>query len=136
MKALVWQAPRRMTMEGLPERRPNQGEVVVRSEAAGICGSEVEGYLGMMANRVPPLIMGHEFAGTVEAIGEGVDESWLGKRVAVNSIIGCGKCPFLTSGRRNQCPECLLVGVAGASGVGRRLSHTYQLLLLESSLCG
>src|SRR2546428_10853700 len=117
MKALVWQAPGRMTIEELPEPRPNQGEVVVRSEAAGICGSEVEGYLGMMANRVPPLIMGHEFAGTVEAIGEGVDESWLGKRVAGNPIIGCGKCPYCTSGRPNQSPDRRLVGGAGPGGV-------------------
>lgn len=116
MRALVWQAPRQMTIEELPDPHPNQGEVVVRSLAAGICGSEVEGYLGMMANRVPPLIMGHEFAGTVEATGEGVDESWLGKRVAINPIIGCGKCRYCTSGRRNLCPDRRLIGVAVPGG--------------------
>src|ERR1700716_2041863 len=77
MKALVWHGPNQMTVDDVPEPDPQAGEVVVRSEAAGICGSEVEGYLGRMSNRVPPLVMGHEFAGTVVAAGEGVDRSWL-----------------------------------------------------------
>ena len=116
MKALVWHAPRQITVEQVPDPRAGAGEVVVRSEAAGICGSEVEGYLGMMANRVPPLIMGHEFAGTVEALGDGVDNHWLGKRVAINPIIGCGKCMYCIAGRRNLCPDRKLVGVASPGG--------------------
>jgi (R,R)-butanediol dehydrogenase / meso-butanediol dehydrogenase / diacetyl reductase len=116
MKALVWQGPRQMTVELLPAPHPKGGEVIVRSEAAGICGSEVEGYLGMMANRVPPLVMGHEFAGTVVEVGEGIDLHWLGKRVAINPLIGCGKCRYCSSGRRNLCPDRKLVGVALPGG--------------------
>jgi 2-desacetyl-2-hydroxyethyl bacteriochlorophyllide A dehydrogenase len=116
MKALVWQAPNRMTVEQMPAPRPKQGEVVVHSEAAGICGSEVEGYLGMMPNRVPPLVMGHEFAGTVVELGEGIDAQWLGKRVAINPLIGCGICRYCSSGRRNLCPDRKLVGVGLPGG--------------------
>jgi (R,R)-butanediol dehydrogenase / meso-butanediol dehydrogenase / diacetyl reductase len=116
MKALVWQAPRKMTIERVPEPRAEPGAVIVRSEAAGICGSEVEGYLGMMPNRVPPLIMGHEFAGTVQAIGDGIDQKWLGKSVAINPIVGCGHCEYCISGRRNLCPDRKLVGVAMPGG--------------------
>src|SRR5579872_7373245 len=104
MRALVWHAPREMTVDHVPEPQPDTGEVVVRSEAAGICGSEVEGYLGLMPNRIPPLVMGHEFAGTVTAIAGGVDPKWSGKRVAVNPIVGCGHCAYCVSGRRNLCP--------------------------------
>ena len=68
MNALVWRGPNLMTVDEVPEPRPNAGEALVRSEAAGICGSEIEGYLGRMSNRVPPLVMGHEFAGTVIAV--------------------------------------------------------------------
>ena len=46
MKALVWHGPNQMTVEEVPEPSPKSGEVVLRTEAAGICGSEVEGYLG------------------------------------------------------------------------------------------
>jgi threonine dehydrogenase-like Zn-dependent dehydrogenase len=90
--------------------------VVVRSEAAGICGSEIEGYLGRMSNRIPPLVMGHEFAGTVTEVGEGADRSWLGKRVAINPIVSCGHCDYCMRGDRNLCPERFLVGVGVPGG--------------------
>ena len=64
MKAIVWQGPEWMTIEDVPEPAdPGAGELILRAEAVGICGSEVEGYLGHMGNRTPPLVMGHEFAG-------------------------------------------------------------------------
>jgi threonine dehydrogenase-like Zn-dependent dehydrogenase len=105
-----------MTVDDVPDAEPNPGEVVVRSEAAGICGSEVEGYLGRMANRMPPLVMGHEFAGTVTAAGDEVDRSWVGKRVAVNPIVGCGRCRYCVRGDRNLCPDRYLVGVGAPGG--------------------
>ena len=116
MKALVWHGPNQMTIEHVPEPEPKAGEAVVRSEAAGICGSEVEGYLGKMSNRIPPLIMGHEFAGTVTVLGEGLEPSWLGKRVAVNPIVGCGHCAYCSRGDRNLCPDRFLVGVGTPGG--------------------
>ena len=90
--------------------------MLVRSRAAGICGSEVEGYLGRMSNRVPPLVMGHEFAGTVTEVGAGVDTTWVGKPVAINPIVGCGSCLFCMRGDRNLCPDRYLLGVAVPGG--------------------
>lgn len=116
MKALVWHGPNAMSVDDVPEPAPGPGEVVVRSEAAGICGSEVEGYLGLMPNRVPPLVMGHEFAGTVTAMGDEVDRRWAGKRVAVNPIVGCGSCEYCVKGRRNLCVDRHLMGVATPGG--------------------
>jgi len=116
VKALVWHGPNAMAVEDVEDPVPRAGEVVIRSHAAGICGSEVEGYLGLMPNRVPPLVMGHEFAGVVAGMGQGVDPRWNGKRVAINPIVGCGHCRYCTAGRRNLCPERLLVGVASPGG--------------------
>ena len=116
VKALVWRGPNEMAVEDVAEPSAGPGEVVVQSRAAGICGSEVEGYLGLMPNRVPPLVMGHEFAGEVMTAGEGVDRRWLGVTVAVNPIVGCGRCRYCTSGRRNLCPDRQLVGVAFPGG--------------------
>ncbi len=116
MRALVWHGAKRMSVDDVPDARAAAGEAVVRSDAAGICGSEVEGYLGLMPNRVPPLVMGHEFAGEVVAAGAGVDPAWIGKRVAVNPIVGCGRCAYCASGRRNLCPERRLIGVAAPGG--------------------
>ena len=116
MKALVWRGPNQMTVDEVPEPRPKAGEATVRSEAAGICGSEIEGYLGRMSNRVPPLVMGHEFAGTITGVGDGVDKSWLGKRAAINPVVGCGSCAHCKHGDRNLCPDRYLVGVSVPGG--------------------
>src|SRR5207253_66552 len=67
MKAVVWLGPRRMELQNEPEPQPPAGEVILRVDAVGICGSELSGYLGQNSLRVPPLVMGHEFAGTVAA---------------------------------------------------------------------
>jgi threonine dehydrogenase-like Zn-dependent dehydrogenase len=122
MRALVWRGPNVMTVDDLAEPRLKAGEVMVHSQAAGICGSEVEGYLGMMPNRVPPLVMGHEFAGTVTAVGKEVKQSWLGKRVAINPVVGCGKCAYCARGDRNLCPDRYLVGVAIPGGFASEVS--------------
>lgn len=111
MKAIVWQGPERMAVEERPEPgEPGAGELIVRPAAVGICGSEVEGYLGHMGNRVPPLVMGHEFAGVVVAAGPGA-EPLEGARVAVNPLSGCGRCRLCAAGLANVCPDRKLIGV-------------------------
>jgi 2-desacetyl-2-hydroxyethyl bacteriochlorophyllide A dehydrogenase len=129
VKALVWHGPNEMAVEDLPEPVPGTGEVVVHSQAAGICGSEVEGYLGMMPNRVPPLVMGHEFAGVVMAAGGASGRAWVGKTVAVNPIVGCGTCRYCASGRRNLCPDRRLVGVALPGGFARAVAVPERCLV-------
>jgi len=111
MKAIVWQGPERMAIEDRPDPPdPAPGDVILRPEAVGICGSEIEGYLGHMGNRTPPLVMGHEFAGTVIAAGAGADE-WVGRRVAVNPIESCGECRLCRTGNENICPRRTLIGI-------------------------
>jgi threonine dehydrogenase-like Zn-dependent dehydrogenase len=100
----------------MPVPRPGPGEVLVETEAAGICGSEVEGYLGRMSNRNPPLVMGHEYSGLVAEVGEGVDRVWTQRRVAVNPIVGCGRCRYCEAGDRNLCPDRHLLGIAAPGG--------------------
>ena len=94
-----------MTVEEQPDPPdPGPGELILQPEAVGICGSEVEGYLGHMGNRTPPLVMGHEFAGTVVAAGEGAAELD-GARVAVNPLSGCGECRLCRAGRHEPVPR-------------------------------
>src|SRR4051794_41942395 len=99
MKALVFQGAGRMTLEERPDPVPGPGEVVVAVRAAGICGSDVHGYLGATGRRRPGVAMGHEAAGDVVAIGEGVSDIREGDRVALRSILSCGHCPECTAGR-------------------------------------
>src|SRR3954454_18497410 len=101
MRAIVWQGPERMAVEEQPEPTdPGPGELILRPEAVGICGSEIEGYLGRMGNRTPPLVMGHEFAGVVAATGPGGEELD-GARVTVNPLSGCGECRLCRAGHSN-----------------------------------
>jgi threonine dehydrogenase-like Zn-dependent dehydrogenase len=87
MRALVWHGTERMSVDDVPDPEPGPGEVLLVPEAVGICGSELEGYLGRQGNRTPPLVMGHEVAGRVAAVGAGVGEDWIGRRAAVNPLV-------------------------------------------------
>jgi threonine dehydrogenase-like Zn-dependent dehydrogenase len=116
LKAIVWNGPEKMTVEEVPEPTVEPGTVIVRPEAVGICGSEVEGYLGRMGNRVPPLVMGHEFAGTVTEVGEGVSEDLVGREVAVNPLSSDGTCRLCRGGYTNLCPNRKLVGIHSPGG--------------------
>jgi threonine dehydrogenase-like Zn-dependent dehydrogenase len=116
MEALVWEAPCQMQMRTWerPVARPD--EVVIKVAYAGICGSELSGYLGHNALRVPPLIMGHEFAGEVVALGSRVLDSkaaplTVGQRVTVNPMVFCGTCEFCAGRGLNQfCIDRTLIG--------------------------
>jgi (R,R)-butanediol dehydrogenase / meso-butanediol dehydrogenase / diacetyl reductase len=111
LKAIVWNGPEEMAVEEVPEPTVEPGTVILRPDAVGICGSEVEGYLGRMGNRTPPLVMGHEFAGTVVEVGEGVDKGLVGRAVAVNPLISDGVCRMCRMGLANLCPNRRLVGI-------------------------
>lgn len=116
MKGIVWQGPERMTVEEMPEPEVEAGGVILHTGAAGICGSEVEGYLGRMGNRTPPLVMGHEFAGTVVSVGEGVDPSWEGKRATVNPLLSCWRCRLCREGLDNICQNRTMIGIQHPGG--------------------
>jgi len=116
MKGIVWHGPEQMSVDEVPGPSVEPGTVVVRPTATGICGSEIEGYLGKMGNRTPPLVMGHEFAGTVTDVGEGVDENLVGHLVAVNPLSSDGTCRLCLAGLTSLCPNRKLVGIHSPGG--------------------
>jgi 2-desacetyl-2-hydroxyethyl bacteriochlorophyllide A dehydrogenase len=119
MRALVWHGPREMSVDDVPEPAPAAGEVLLEPEAVGICGSELEGYLGEQANRTPPLIMGHEIAGRVVAVGDGVEPGWSGRRAAVNPLIaGAGAI----AGIEQLSDDRALIGVHRPGGFAGAVS--------------
>src|SRR2546423_10638476 len=75
-----------------------------------------------MPNRVPPLVMGHEFAGTVLASGRGAPGDWTGRRVAVNPLLSCRVCARCNAGERNLCADRRLIGVHVAGGFAERVA--------------
>ncbi len=110
MRALYFEDYGRMALREVPEPVAGPGEAVVRVAACGVCGSDLEGYRaspGMVRRRVPPLLLGHEFAGTVE---QGPAEL-RGAAVAVNPVVSCGTCPRCQAGHHQLCPERCLIGL-------------------------
>jgi 2-desacetyl-2-hydroxyethyl bacteriochlorophyllide A dehydrogenase len=114
MQALVWVAPRQMELQITPRPRVAPDEVLIRVERVGICGSELSGYLGHNALRVPPLVMGHEFSGVVVEVGASVKTVNLalseGQRVTANPMVFCGECEYCRVGDTGLCVNRRLVG--------------------------
>lgn len=110
MKALVYEGPKVMNMREAPVPVPKDDEVVIRVGKVGICGSELGGYLGHNSLRKPPLIMGHEFAGTVASAGAAAAQFAPGTLVTANPLISCGGCRACRSGAPQLCPDRALIG--------------------------
>jgi L-iditol 2-dehydrogenase len=112
MKALLLSEYRSFELADLPVPTPEAGEVLVRVAACGICGSDVHGYDGSSGRRIPPIVMGHEAAGTIEYIGENVTGWSEGDRVTFDSTIYCGVCPPCLLGNINLCDHRQVLGVS------------------------
>jgi len=103
MRGLVYSGVNEMTIKEFPDPVPEAGWVVVDLKASGICGSDLGTLTDPHHNR--NLIMGHEGAGVVSAIGPGVTMAAVGDRVALFHIIGCNKCKWCMSGYPQFCTE-------------------------------
>lgn len=111
MKAAVWYGNGDIRIEEIPEPEIKYDELLVKTKAVGICGSELHAYEGKSERRKPPLIMGHEFAGEVTKVGGKVKDIYEGDRVVIEPIIRCGICEQCTCGRSNICNNMQLIGL-------------------------
>jgi L-iditol 2-dehydrogenase len=114
LKALLLSQYKQLQIADLPEPSPRKEEVLVRVAACGICGSDVHGYDGSSGRRIPPIVMGHEAAGTIAALGDGVSDFSVGDRVTFDSTIFCGACANCRRGDVNLCDHREVLGVSCA----------------------
>ena len=103
---------RHLELTDLPIPTPGPGDVLVRVATCGICGSDIHGYDGSTGRRIPPIVMGHEAAGKVAAVGEGVKGLSEGDRVTFDSTIYCGTCSYCLRGEVNLCDRRQVLGVS------------------------
>src|ERR1035438_7287349 len=103
MKALLLSAYKQLDIVDMPAPKPAPDELLIRIRACGICGSDVHGYDGSTGRRLPPVVMGHEAAGVVEAVGSAVESFRAGDRVTFDSTVYCGKCFYCQRGQINLC---------------------------------
>ncbi|WP_158086889.1 alcohol dehydrogenase catalytic domain-containing protein, partial [Pantoea deleyi] len=92
MKSVVIEQPGKLTIAERPLPQPAAGEVRVKVTGASICGSDVHIWHGHNPFARYPRVIGHEFFGVIDAVGDGVDAARLGQRVAVDPVISCGSC--------------------------------------------
>ena len=114
-EACVLHSAHDLRIEPYPLAAPGPGEVAVRVGAGGMCGSDLHYFLdgGFGTVRVKqPMVLGHEFAGTVEALGSGVGGLAVGQRVAVNPSNPCGTCHYCRQGEAQHCLDMRFWGSA------------------------
>jgi L-gulonate 5-dehydrogenase len=111
MVAIAVETPHRLVLRDAPPAEPGPGEIAMRVARAGICGSDLHILHGSNPFAVYPRIIGHEFAGTVEALGAGVSGLAVGDRVVADPVVACGRCHPCRIGRPNVCAHLQVFGV-------------------------
>lgn len=111
MKSVVIEQPNQLTLAERPLPQPTAGEVRVKVKLAGICGSDSHIYRGHNPFAKYPRVIGHEFYGLIDAVGEGVSAERIGERVVVDPVISCGHCYPCSVGKPNVCNELVVLGV-------------------------
>ncbi|MCP3990966.1 MAG: alcohol dehydrogenase catalytic domain-containing protein [Actinomycetia bacterium] len=134
MKALVYQGPGQIALDEIADPEPGPGEVLISVDAAGVCGTDrhiVAGELGVAPGTVP----GHEIAGTITALGTGVDGWTPGDRVASFGQVSCGECSPCQAGRVNRCRRPAVLGMARQGGFAENVAlPTSCLIALPESI--
>ncbi len=134
MKALVLRNVGDIGIEEVEKPEVAEGEVLVKVGACGICGSDIPRAYKDGAHNMP-LIIGHEFAGTVEAVGANVDNSWQGKRVGVFPLIPCKKCPCCLDKKYEMCSNYSYLGSRRDGGFAEYVSvPAWNLIELPASV--
>jgi threonine dehydrogenase-like Zn-dependent dehydrogenase len=118
MRAFVLTGPREYSVHEVPAPIADPGHVVVDIDRVGVCGTDVEFFTGEMSylhtgHAAYPIRLGHEWCGTVSAVGDGVDPSWLGCRTTGDTMLGCGACRRCLTGRHHVCEARFEIGIRG-----------------------
>lgn len=118
MRAFVITGPGQAGVQDVPAPIAGPGAVVVEVARVGVCGTDQEFYSGDMVYLASgdehyPVRIGHEWCGVVSAVGDGVDASWLGRRVTGDTMLGCQQCERCRTGRQHVCAERSEIGVRG-----------------------
>jgi 2-desacetyl-2-hydroxyethyl bacteriochlorophyllide A dehydrogenase len=120
MKALVYTQPGELQLQERPMPELLPGEVVLKIEAVGICGSDMHAWHGHDPRRKPGLVLGHEFVGTVaQSAATGVQA---GTRWTGNPLITCGVCEYCVQGRNNLCSNRTMVGMTRPGAYAQYMS--------------
>ena len=129
MNTLFYPAFDSLEIRDLPAPVPGPGEVLLQVAACGLCGSELETFKNRSPRRQPPLIMGHEFCGTVVSTGPGADAALVGRRVVSNSVVSCGHCVRCRRGDTHLCAARQIFGMHRGGAFAELVNVPVEVLL-------
>ena len=117
MQAAVFVEDHRIEVQDLPKPAPAPDEVIVKVAACGVCGTDVHIYHGHLQNEVqPPVVPGHEIAGTIESVGSDVTYFRQSQNVCIDPVVACGCCRYCRMARPNLCPNLATIGYVRNGG--------------------
>jgi L-iditol 2-dehydrogenase len=130
MKAAVFEGIETIVVRESADPRADEGSIVVRVEACGLCGSDIRNFHGGLRGGITRQVMGHEIAGTVEQVGAGVQRYAVGDRVAIAPDVSCGTCYYCRRGWVNLCVDHRMIGTHWPGGFAQYL-HLPAVVLLH-----
>jgi L-iditol 2-dehydrogenase len=131
VKVARFYAPGDIRLEDMPEPTVSAGEVKIRVKNCSTCGTDVKISRSGHPNMTPPQVMGHEIAGVITEVGEGVDGWRAGDRVQVIAAIPDGTCPDCLAGRQTVCPNQLSMGYQFAGGFAEYMIVPREVLAVD-----
>ena len=129
MLAAVLEGVNKMVLKDVAKPKPCYGEVIVQMKACGICQTDYSAYTGRRMNWTPGIIVGHEMAGVIDEIGEGVKRFKKGDAVVISPAVSCGACEYCKRGLQHYCPDGLVIG--GDARATSRSESAADLLCVE-----
>jgi len=135
MRGFMLEAPGRVRLGEIAEPQRGPGQVLVRPRAVGICGSDIHAYHGLQPSMVYPSVLGHEIAGEVAGIGEGVQKAKIGDHVVLDPAISCKTCRTCLAGKPNVCERLKVLGVHVNGGFADYLAaNEDQVFVIPDSM--
>lgn len=133
MKALLLSEYKHLEVTDFADPEVSDHDLLVQVRACGICGSDIHGYDGSSGRRIPPLVMGHEAAGVVAAVGSRVTDFQVGDPVTFDSTVSCGTCFYCRRGDINLCDNRNVLGVS--CGEYRRHGAFAEYVAVPQHIC-
>ncbi|QJQ99044.1 zinc-binding alcohol dehydrogenase family protein [Halomonas sp. PGE1] len=134
MRTVVCQAPGRLTLEQRAAPSCGPGEALLRIRRVGVCGTDIHAYGGNQPYFTYPRVLGHELAGEIVAVGDGVHPARVGQQAYVIPYLHCGECRACRRGRTNCCRRMQVIGVHRDGGMCDTLAVPADHLVSDTSL--